>query len=258
MSLHKDRAIVLSKRVYAESDKIVKLFTLNSGKVSAIARGGNKSFRRFMNTLEPFNYINVEYFDRHNKGMARIENADIIETNSGMERSLKKVCIASFFTEFADKLTKEREKNENLFHTLHELLKKVKEWQFTHETVLHYQLRMLEVLGFLPNFTNCVQCGEVVPDDRKIFFSVERGGIICTRCSDFLPCRVCAEGVIPWLSSMKEIPIYFEEGLTEKSDAQKVNGVSLLQAREIMEEFVSFHLDVEFKSYRLLKGFIFT
>ncbi|MGA2109956.1 MAG: DNA repair protein RecO, partial [Syntrophorhabdales bacterium] len=62
MALHKDQAIVLSTRVFGESDKIVRFFTLESGKLTGIAKGGKKSQKRFMNTLELFNVINLEYF----------------------------------------------------------------------------------------------------------------------------------------------------------------------------------------------------
>ena len=78
MPLHKDEGIVLFKRAYGESDKIVRLFTLGSGKVAAIAKGANKSQKRFMNTLEPFNHISLEYFEKYGKGMVRIENAHTI------------------------------------------------------------------------------------------------------------------------------------------------------------------------------------
>ena len=47
------QAIVLSTRVFGESDKIVRFFTLQSGKLTGIAKGGKKSQKRFMNTLEP-------------------------------------------------------------------------------------------------------------------------------------------------------------------------------------------------------------
>ena len=102
MALHKDEAIVLFKRSYGESDKIVRLFTLSSGKVAAIAKGANKSRKRFANTLEPFNRIRVEYFEKYGRGMVRIENADIVETNSGIEKSLKRACTAGFFDDFVD------------------------------------------------------------------------------------------------------------------------------------------------------------
>ena len=115
MALHKDEAIVLFKRAYGESDRIIRLFTFTSGKIAAIAKGAGKSQKRFSNTLEPFNHIRVEYFEKHETGMVRIENADIVETNSGIEKSLKRACTAGFFTEFADRLTKDREKKHGAF-----------------------------------------------------------------------------------------------------------------------------------------------
>jgi DNA repair protein RecO (recombination protein O) len=131
MPLHKDEGIVLFKRAYGESDKIVRLFTLGSGKVAAIAKGANKSQKRFMNTLEPFNHISLEYFEKYGKGMVRIENAHIIDTNEGIETSLKKACTAGFFTEFVDKLTKDREKHSSLFYILKEVLTMVRYTDFT-------------------------------------------------------------------------------------------------------------------------------
>jgi DNA repair protein RecO (recombination protein O) len=45
MALHKDEALVLFKRAYGESDKIIRLFTRTSGKIAAIAKGANKARR---------------------------------------------------------------------------------------------------------------------------------------------------------------------------------------------------------------------
>ena len=36
MALHKDRAIILSTRVFGESDKIIRFFSLGSGKLTGI------------------------------------------------------------------------------------------------------------------------------------------------------------------------------------------------------------------------------
>ena len=118
MALHKDRAIVLSTRVFGESDKIVRFFTLNSGKLTGIAKGGKKSQKRFMNTLELFNVINLEYFEKFSRSMVRIDSADLVEANMDIGSSFRKMCIASFFAEFVDKLTKEKERNDPLFHLL--------------------------------------------------------------------------------------------------------------------------------------------
>ena len=152
MSLHKDEAIVLFKRAYGESDKIVRLFTRASGKIAVIAKGASKSQKRFMNTLEPFNHIAIEYFEKYGKGMARLDNADILETNHGIETSLKKACIASFFTEFVDRLTKEKETHESLFFALKGLIFAVKCHDFLYSDIIYYQFLMLDILGYMPNW----------------------------------------------------------------------------------------------------------
>jgi DNA repair protein RecO (recombination protein O) len=244
MALHKDEAFVLFKRAYGESDKIIRLFTRASGKIGAIAKGASRSQKRFMNTLEPFNRINVEYFEKYGKGMVRLENADIIETNNGIEKSLKKACIASFFTELVDRLTKEKEPHESLFSGLRELLFAVKNHDFIYSDILYYQFLMLDILGYMPNLDSCVYCGSAMSDDKKVHFSKERGGVLCVTCSKSIPHARYQEGVIPGLM------------LIRKQEKPLVNRVFERQAQDIMEGFMSFHLDVEFRSYRILKSVI--
>ncbi|OPY76121.1 MAG: DNA repair protein RecO [Syntrophorhabdus sp. PtaU1.Bin153] len=261
MPLHKDDGIVLSKRAYGESDRIVRIFTLTSGKIGAIAKGASKSQKRFMNTLEPFNHIAIEYFEKYGKGMVRIENAHVVEANAGIEKTLKKVCTASFFTEFVDRLTKEREKNTSLFYLLKEVLTRIKDVEFDYHNILSYELDMLECLGYMPNFSACVYCGKTMMNEDRLYFSSERGGILCPRCSRFIPHKAYPGEVIATLAGLKNghprpVPAIDGEETGDRPIAPHGagNGVFEKNAREIMEGFVSFHLDVEFKSYRVLKS----
>ena len=263
MALHKDEAIVLFKRAFGESDKIIRLFTLKSGKISAIAKGGSKSQKRFMNTLEPFNHINIEYFEKSGKGLVRLENADIIETNCGIETSLKKACTAGFFTELVDRLTKERERHDNLFRILKIVLLKVKRTDLSYTEILYNHLSVLELLGFMPNFNTCVYCGNKMDGEKRIFFSREKGGILCASCSSLLPHKAYRSGVIERIMSSCRsgigtdvfYPSTDAAGVlcNEPSDFYKIFEREI---QEIMEGFMSYHLDVEFRSYRLLKNFV--
>jgi DNA repair protein RecO (recombination protein O) len=237
----KDEAIVLFKRAFGESDRIIHLFTLANGKIAAIAKGAGRSQKRFMNTLEPFNHIRVEYFEKAGRGLVRLESADLVETNSGIEKSLQRICTASFFTEFVDRLTNERERHDTLFYLLKEIIDQTKEMELGYSHILHYQLRMLEVLGYLPNFGQCVYCGKDVPDGEKVFFSKERGGVLCRHCSGYVPSRAYSQGVIPSICAMGREVCRF----TERPLQREVTG--------LMEDFVAFHLEVECKSYRILK-----
>ncbi len=262
MPLLKDEGIVLFKRAYGESDRIVRLYTLGSGKMAAIAKGGNKSGKRFMNTLEPFSHIALEYFEKQGGGMVRIENAHLIETNEGIERSLKQACVAGFLTEFVDRLTREREGNTFLFGLLKEALTGIKHVDFTYGDVLYYELAMLEALGYMPNFGACVYCGKPMTEDQRTCFSSERGGVLCSKCSRFIAHKTYPDDVIPRLATIRD-----ERGNGRLVAAETkgvyvpcgdngghMNNVFEKAAREIMEGFVSFHLEVEFKSYRILNN----
>jgi len=245
MSLYKDEAIVLSKRAYGESDRIIHLFTREAGRVSAIAKGAGKSQKRFMNTLEPFNHIRVEYFEKQGRGMVRIENADLLGPNSGIEVSMRRACSASFFTEFVDRLTREREPHGTLFIALKEFIDLARTKDPLYADILHCELLMLDILGYHPNFDTCVYCGAAMEEAEKLHFSRERGGILCAICARSLPHRRCTQGLIPGFLSTKAMQGGFATHALER------------EAQEIMESFLAYHIDVDFRSYRLLKTLVF-
>jgi DNA repair protein RecO (recombination protein O) len=254
MALHKDQAIILSSRVFGESDRIIRFLTLGSGKLSGIAKGGKKSQKRFMNTLELFNRVNIEYFEKPGAGLVRIENADLLEANAGIESSFKKMCIASFFAEFVDKLTREKERNEPLFGVLRDGLESVKTLEFSYFRILYYQLRMLHHLGYMPNFRTCIQCGKDVRADDATSFSNERGGVACPSCARSLPHRSYPPGLFARLAALTEAPDGEGAGCGAGGSAEGGAIGFERHARELMEAFMYYHLNVEFKSYRLLRG----
>ena len=277
MALVKEEAIILSTRPFGESDKIVRFFTFTSGKLSGIAKGAKKSQKRFMNTLEPFTQVRIEYFEKPTSSLVRIENADLGESNSGLEVSLKRVCAASFFTEFVDKLTKEKQRNEPLFHTLKKILDSLKLVEFTVTDILYYELQMLRHLGYMLNLASCVHCGKALPDMEKLYFSKERGGTLCPGCSRSVPHRQYPQGFIPRMLTLNDARIGFQgevrgnlssehgEREGEAPAALPVEGATRApliassagferMGRQVLEDFVTYHLAVEFKSYRLLKS----
>ena len=64
--------------------------------------------------------------------MVRIENADLQGAKAASRSSFKKMCIASFFAEFVDKLTREKERNEALYGVLREGMEGVKKVEFSY------------------------------------------------------------------------------------------------------------------------------
>ncbi len=54
-------AVVLNCYDHGESDKIVTLFCQNIGLITGIAKGANRSTKRFVNKLELFTLLHVYY-----------------------------------------------------------------------------------------------------------------------------------------------------------------------------------------------------
>ena len=117
---------------------------------------------------------------------------------------------------------------------------------------------MLGTLGYMPNLTDCVYCGTKVPDEMNRHFSSQRGGVLCPACTRPLPHRTYSEGTIPNLASVGNNRHSHRAGADSGehlSEAGRPSDPARFEreARQIMENFISFHLDVEFKSYRILK-----
>ena len=58
------RALLLRRVDYAESDLVLSLFTVELGRISALARGARKSRRRFGGVLEPMHTLEVTLDER--------------------------------------------------------------------------------------------------------------------------------------------------------------------------------------------------
>jgi len=154
------------------------------------------------------------------------------------------MCGASFFTEFVFRLTREREAHGDLFNALKECLDVFKAKDPEYLDILHNELRMLDILGYHPNFDACVFCGASVEERDKIYFSRERGGILCRVCSRSLPHTVCSEGLMRGFIAARQMQDNF------------VTKALRDEAREIMEGFIAYHIDVDFRSYKLLKALV--
>lgn len=238
MPLKKDEAIVLSKRHFGESDRMVNLLTLKSGKIVAIAKGANKSIRRFMNALEPFYVLSVEYFDKHTKGITRLENASVILDSSGIEKDLRRFSLAFFILEMADKLTREREPHPDLYELLKESAQRIKNSEIVFSYILEIALRILEITGFLPNFKTCIRCGKYIDPEKLKFFSIEKGGVLCDTCFIFYPCKNLEGDLLETLSH----PANLKDPKT------------LVRAINLISDFLRYQLDLELKTISLLKN----
>lgn len=182
MARHETEAVVLKVFDHGESDKIITLFTSDSGKITAIAKGAKRSKKRFVGKLELFNHLDIGYADNKFSSLVRIDEAELLNPFPALRSDYSRFVCATLASELVLNWTAEGDQDDNLFQLL--------TWTLTLlssndplPTLLLFQLHLLSLLGFHLNLSSCCQCGEVVTPARSYRFFPPQNGVICSRCA---------------------------------------------------------------------------
>ncbi len=176
---YRAQAVVLGHFEYGEADRILKLFSLERGKISAIAKGVRKISSRKAGHLEPFSHVNL--FLAKGRDLDIITQAETINPMIGLREDLGLVALASYVVEVLDRFTYEEGPNPSLFRLLTQTLNRL-EAGLNKETVIrYYEMRLLDLLGYRPQLFECIDCGAAI-EAQDQFFSPLGGGIACPKC----------------------------------------------------------------------------
>ena len=146
--VYSSEGIVLAKRDYGEADRILVLFTKHFGKVSALAKGVKKLKSKKRGHLEIFSLIRFQA--AKGKGLDIVTEAETIDNFGVIRKDLKKSSVAYFFCEVVGKLTKEEERNEELFEFLYGYLRRLKKTSSLKKFRNKFTKELLVLLGFWP------------------------------------------------------------------------------------------------------------
>ncbi len=172
-------AFLLHKTEYGEADYILSLFTKDFGKIKGIAKYAKKSRKRFGGRLEPFLHLRVRFREKPG-GIKFIEDSETIRAFSTLMEDISLFICGSFVLENVEILLPEEDPNENIFNLLKETLSDLDSKKIPSNAILRFQLSLLTLSGYEPNFDFCSVCKRSIEDDS--YFSIQKGGTICDEC----------------------------------------------------------------------------
>lgn len=181
---YRAHAIVIGHTDFGEADRMIKLFTLEKGKITAVAKGVRKIRSRKAGHLEPFTWVKL--FLAKGRNLDIITQAETIDAYIGLRDDLQRLAFAAYIIEVIDRFTYEEDENEGIYKLLANTLNRI-EIRDNLETVVHYyEVRMIDLLGFRPQLFECIDCGDTIIDQDQ-FFSPLAGGIACPKCGQLRP-----------------------------------------------------------------------
>ncbi|MCJ7784428.1 MAG: DNA repair protein RecO [Desulfobacterales bacterium] len=249
MPLFKTNAIVIRSTNYGESDKIVTFFTRDFGKLKGIAKGARRSRKRFQNALGLFSHLRLIFFDKEGMGLVRAEGCDILHSFPKIREDLKKILYGNYYLELANEMAGEREGNREVFELLLSFLTDLEEMESQEEQLRLFEIRMLSLFGYRPNMGRCNLCKKDWEDLKEIpavFFSLEKGALVCEKCSKMW------NDLIPFSLGTARLIEKISQAELSKIQRLKFTHQSLSESREILPRFISYQLGKELKSLKTL------
>lgn len=147
--LSHDDALITSLCRYGESDCIVRLFTRETGRISAFYRRG-LSVGPKASAIQALGFAKVGFLPGNDQQLARLVSADMDPRCFVLCSSLKLFAYCSYLSELIEKLLPEHEPASPVFDMLRDALEALMKQGAQASILRAYELKLLEYLGYLP------------------------------------------------------------------------------------------------------------
>ncbi len=177
-----EAALVMRRTEYGESDLILSMYCRSLGKVSALARSGRRSRKRFGAALGLFTLSEVTLTAKPKSQMWTLVEAQPRKTYSALAQDLTSMAHGSYGTELVRELCADEHPDADVFDLLVELYESLERAGPKAGRLRVFEMRLLEALGLAPIISECAKCGQ--SESRSgAYLDPERGGVTCAKCS---------------------------------------------------------------------------
>ena len=174
-------AIVLRRKDFGEADRILTLFTPESGKIRAIAKGIRKPRSRKAGHLELYTRSNLLL--AKGREMDIVTQAVTVESYRPLREDLLRSTYGSYCVDLLDKFTPDEAENKSLYDLLAKALGWLADARDLALATRYYELQLLGMAGYQLELFYCVVKGEKIAAEAQ-FFSPAGGGVVCPKCGE--------------------------------------------------------------------------
>jgi DNA repair protein RecO (recombination protein O) len=192
----KTDAIVLRVVEFSETSCIVTMFTRKLGKVSTIAKGARRKKSPFEAALDLIAICRIVFLHKSSQSLDILTEAKLQRRFRSSAEDLQRFYAGLYLIELLNLMTDEADPHPDLFDVAVSAIEAIdstdqssphfqrhrrtgETWQ---HAIVHFEIRLLELLGHLPMLTHCVDCGRKKTTVNRVQFGLNRGGIICKNC----------------------------------------------------------------------------
>lgn len=181
MSLRQTEAIVIKSYNLSEADRIVVFFTREFGVVRGVAKGAKRLQSRFGSTLEPFSTVNLEFFQKEERELVSIQSVELIQSRFAIASDPEFLKTYSYIGDLLTDFALPHDADEKLYRMIGACLSAGKAEGDLAAVVLYFELWLLRLSGFLPDWIRCENCRREI-DISAENFVVPGFHLRCSNC----------------------------------------------------------------------------
>jgi DNA repair protein RecO (recombination protein O) len=204
MALHKTRAVVIGRRAFGESDRLVDFYTRDYGKVRGIARAARRTRSRFGSALELFTLGEMVFFDTGRSELVQVDHFDIVRPFVGVREHLERLGQGAWAVEVVARLSADRDPHPALFALLVRALTALETARRPARVAVCFGLRAVDLLGHRPRLDRCVSCGRLHPFPDAVL-DMTAGGLVCTSCRPGADAMSLSGGLVGTLKRLRTL-----------------------------------------------------
>ncbi len=206
----KTEAVVLRSLRFGEADRILHVYTLERGRMGAIAKGARKTKSRFGGRLEPLSHVELVLHVGSGE-LATVTGAALVRPHATAREHPYRLAVGLIGAEAMLRLFPEQERSDRAFTALTRFLDLLDDLPAREDLRpeidplgLAFQLKLLWVAGYLPHLGSCAECGGGGPFAG---FSARAGGIVCGGCAASTGAIVLSPGGAAGLEELLRKPL---------------------------------------------------
>jgi len=223
MALVNTDAIVLRTYNLAEADRIAVCLTRSAGLVRAVAKGARRMKSRFGAALEPFTLIRLAFYEKENRDLVSISNAEILKSRFDLAGEVEASEVLAYIGELVGEFAPPHEANEKLFRMVAACVDALDTSRGSSRLVLRYfEVWLLRLAGLFPDVRSCAECGTHLSEEDPACLDVEVNPH-CQRCSRGPATRLLPATQRSIMATQRLSPVDFAaafKDLSEQADAQ--------------------------------------
>lgn len=161
MPLFESESFVLKSYNLAEADRIVVFYTREYGIIRGVAKGAKRLNSKFGSTLEPFSTVNLTYFQKEDRELVSIQNAELLRSAFSAASDPSVLTLFSYLSELLIAFQPPNDPNEIVYRMIRSCVETGLDSEGDIAALaLYFELWLLKLGGYMPDWSACRDCGK--------------------------------------------------------------------------------------------------